>query len=286
MSNLPITLDRLDDISERYRVILCDVWGVVHNGVHVFADAIAALQRARQAGKIVVLVTNAPRPRREVEVQLRALGVPADAYDRLVTSGDATRDLIRSGPRRVYHLGAERDLSLFEGIDVELVEEPEASAVICTGFVDDETEGPDDYAEMLMRFRTRDLPMVCANPDIVVERGDRLVWCAGALARDYGLRGGRTLIAGKPHRPIYELALAEASEIAGEPIGAGQALAIGDGMLTDIKGAAQNDIDALYISGGIHAREYGEPGRPDPERLAAFLAKHGHDPVAVMPHLR
>ncbi|MEP4560604.1 MAG: TIGR01459 family HAD-type hydrolase, partial [Nitratireductor sp.] len=138
MSNLPITLDRLDDISGRYRVILCDVWGVVHNGVHVFADAIAALQRARQAGKIVVLVTNAPRPRREVEVQLRALGVPADAYDRLVTSGDATRDLIRSGPRRVFHLGAERDLSLFEGIDVELVEEPEASAVICTGFVDDE----------------------------------------------------------------------------------------------------------------------------------------------------
>ncbi|QDY99446.1 TIGR01459 family HAD-type hydrolase [Nitratireductor mangrovi] len=279
-------IDTLEAISDRYAVILCDVWGVVHNGVRAFPDACAALERARAAGKAVVLITNAPRPRADVTEQLGILGVPDTAYDRVVTSGDVTRDLIRSGPRRVMHIGPDRDLSIFDGIDVELAEEPEASAVVCTGLVDDETETPEDYAEMLRRLRARDLPFVCANPDIVVERGDRLVWCAGALARDFTQLGGRTLIAGKPHRPIYEQALKEAGEVLGRPVGKDDALAIGDGALTDLKGAVQNGIDALYVSGGIHARDYGDPANPDPERLASFLAGHGHEPVAVMPFLR
>lgn len=276
----------LEAISGRYKAILCDVWGVIHNGVEAFPAAVAALAAARQRGVAVVLITNAPRPAPGVVAQLDALGVARDAYDRIVTSGDVTRDLIAQGPRRVFYLGPDRDVTLFDGLDVDLVDEFEANAVVCTGPVNDDVETPDDYADMLRRFRARDLPFICANPDIVVERGERLIWCAGALARDYGLLGGRTFIAGKPHKPIYDAALLAAGEALGEPVGPAGALAIGDGMLTDVKGAVQNGIDVLYITAGIHAREYGASIEPDPALLAAFLDKHGHRPAAVMPRLR
>lgn len=277
-----IHLQRLDELMDRYDVLLCDVWGVLHNGVDSFASASAALSRARKAGLTVVLITNAPRRFDSVAQQIQALGVPESSYDRIVTSGDVTRELIRNAPRHVFHLGPERDETLYEGLDVELVEEREADVVVCTGFFDDETETPEDYAEMLTRFRSRDLPFICANPDIVVERGDRLIWCAGALARDYSQLGGRTLIAGKPHRPIYEAAVAGAREVRGEPVDPARVLAIGDGMLTDIKGADLFGIDALYISGGIHAGDYVMGGVQDLEKLLAFLAKHGSNPVATM----
>ncbi|SFI57967.1 HAD-superfamily class IIA hydrolase, TIGR01459 [Phyllobacterium sp. CL33Tsu] len=280
-----IHLQRLDALMDRYDVLLCDVWGVLHNGVDSFAPASAALQRARQAGLTVVLITNAPRPFAGVAEQIHALGVPESAYDRIVTSGDVTRELIRNAPRRVFHLGPERDETLYDGIDVELVEEREADVVVCTGFFDDDTETPEDYADMLVRFRSRNLPFICANPDIVVERGDRLIWCAGALARDYGQLGGRTLIAGKPHRPIYEAAVAAAEDVRGTPVERSRVLAIGDGMLTDIKGADLFGIDVLYISGGIHAGDYVMGGVHDLEKLLAFLAKHGSNPVATMPAL-
>lgn len=279
-------IDSLQEIEGRYAVILSDVWGVVHNGVRAFADASAALAAARKRGLAVVLITNAPRPRREVQAQLDILGVPREAYDRIVTSGDVTRDLIKVGARKIFHLGPERDLAIYDGLDVDIVEEFEASTVVCTGLFDDDVETPDDYADMLRRLRARDLPFICANPDIVVEKGDRLIWCAGALARDYAQLGGRTQIAGKPHRPIYLAALDAAAEVLGRPVTESEALAIGDGVLTDVKGAEQNGIDVLYVTGGIHAREYGETLEPDPALLAAFLEKHGHHPVAVIPRLR
>jgi HAD superfamily hydrolase (TIGR01450 family) len=244
------------------------------------------LQAARARGLAVVLITNAPRPFPGVIAQLRGLGVADDAYDRVVTSGDVTRDLILQGPRKIFHLGPERDLAIYDGLDVDLVDEFEANSVVCTGLFDDTTETPDDYADMLRRFRSRDLPFICANPDIVVERGDQLIWCAGALARDYGQLGGRTLIAGKPHRPIYEAALQAAGEVLGRKVEASDALAIGDGMLTDVKGAVLSGIDVLYVSAGIHAREYGDSNNPDQELLAAFFDKHGLAPVAVIPRLR
>lgn len=286
MPEAPRMTGSLDELTGGYSAILCDVWGVIHNGVRAFGDATAALQRARANGLAVVLITNAPRPHGDVEVQLSTLGVPADAYDRVVTSGDVTRELIASGPRRIFHVGPDRDLSIYDGLDVELVEEPEASAVVCTGLFDDDNETPDDYADMLRRIRARDLPFICANPDIVVERGDRLIWCAGALARDFAQLGGRTYVSGKPHRPIYEAALAAAGDILGRQIGAADALAIGDGALTDLKGAVMNGVDALYVSGGIHARDYGEAHAPDLALLSAFLKKHGHAPLAVIPRLR
>lgn len=281
MADAPALPASLDQISGEYDAILSDVWGVVHNGVEAYGAACDALARARGAGKAVVLITNAPRPRGPVERQLARLGVRRDAWDGIVTSGDVTRDLIAAGPRKVFHLGPDNDLPLYDGLDAELVEEFEAQAVVCTGLFDDGAETPDDYADMLRRFRARNLPFICANPDIVVEHGDRLIWCAGALARDYGQLGGRTLIAGKPHRPIYEAALAAAAAVLGRP--PAKALAIGDGALTDLKGAAQNGLDALFISSGIHAAEYG--AGPDPARLAAFLSRHGLAPAAVMPKL-
>ncbi len=286
MAAQPRMIDSLDMLTSGYRVILSDVWGVVHNGVESSPEACEALVRAKEKGLAVILITNAPRPHGPVEAQLAALGVPGNAWDRVVTSGDVTRELIRSGPRRIFHLGPERDMLIYDGIEIDLVEEFEAQSVVCTGLFDDDTEKPEDYAEMLRRFRARDLPFVCANPDLVVEKGDRLIFCAGALARDYAQLGGRTQIAGKPHRPIYEAALKAAGDVLGSSVEAREALAVGDGVLTDVRGAENNGIDVLYVSGGIHAGDYGDPQDPDEERLAAFLGKHGHHPVAVIPRLR
>lgn len=284
-ATLPKKIDALAAISGDYDVILCDVWGVLHNGVEAAMPAAEALLKARGEGKIVVLITNAPRPREPVSAAMGRIGVPRDAWDRMVTSGDVTRDLIAENARRIYHLGPDSDASLLEGLDIELVEEFEAQTVVCTGLFKDEVETPEDYAETLMRLRARDLPFICANPDIVVERGDRMIWCAGALARDYAQLGGRTLIAGKPHRPIYDAALDAARELLGRDVPAARVLAIGDGVLTDIKGAAAYGIDALFITAGIHAGEYGG-AHPEPAQLAAFLDRHGFQPRAVMPRLR
>jgi HAD superfamily hydrolase (TIGR01459 family) len=279
-------VEALDDISSSYSAILCDVWGVVHNGVSPYPEATEALARARERGLAVVLITNSPRPRDGVEAQLIAIGCPPSAWDRIVTSGDVTRELIKQGPRKVFHIGPERDQPIFDGIDVEMVEEAEASVVVCTSPFDDDTETPGDYVDQLRRLRSRDLPFICANPDIVVERGHRMVYCAGAIAREYSLLGGRTLIAGKPHRPIYEASLAAAGEVLGRELEKSEALAIGDGMLTDIKGATDNGFDALYVSGGIHAGDYGDTLDPDRDRLIAFLASHGERPVASIPRLK
>lgn len=275
-------MDRIDPLLEGHDVILCDVWGVLHNGVAAWPEAVAALRRCRAAGATVILITNAPRPNPPVRAQLARLGVSDDAYDDVVTSGDVTRALIAEGPCKVFHIGPDMDLPIFAGLDVELVEDFEASGVVCTGLYNDETESPADYGDLLARLRSRDLPMICANPDIVVERGHRLIYCAGAIAREYAQLGGRTLIAGKPHRPIYEEALRLAALVRGGPVDRSRALAIGDGGTTDVKGAIDNGIDLLFITDGIHSREYGEPGKPDPARLAAWLAAASARPAGVM----
>jgi len=285
MAETPRLLTSLDDIAAPYAVILCDVWGVLHNGIAPYPAAVAALQRMRGRGKAVVLITNSPRRSDIVVGQLDRLGVARDCWDRLVTSGDVTRRLIADGARRVLHIGPDEDISIYDGLDVELVEEFEADCAVCTGLYDDGAEQPEDYAELLLRLRSRNLPFICANPDIVVEHGDRLIWCAGALARDYGQLGGRTLIAGKPFAPIYEAAFEAAAEMLGRPVARSEALAIGDGALTDLKGAAARGIDMVFITSGIHAAEYGSAHAPDAERLARFLESHGPAPAAVMARL-
>lgn len=286
MADTPDIIASLADLTGRYAAILCDVWGVVHNGEWHFPAAAEALAKARAANVPVVLITNSPRRSADVAAQMKVIGVPPDAYDRIVTSGDVTRDLIAEGPRKIFHIGPDRDFTLYDGLDVELVEEFEASAVVCTGLFDDEVEKPADYAELLQRLRARNLPFICANPDILVERGERTIWCAGALARDYAQLGGRTLIAGKPFAPIYDLAMKELAGLLGHDVARSAVLAIGDGMMTDVKGASDNGFDVLYVSGGIHARDYGDPLRPDRERLAGFLQKHGYRPAAVIARLQ
>ena len=183
------------------------------------------------------------------------------------------------------HIGKDIEQTVYEELDVELSEEREADAIVCTGLFNDETETPADYMEQLMRLRARDLPMICANPDIMVERGTRHIFCAGAIAREYQQMGGRVALAGKPHRPIYDLALREAAGLLGREVEPAKVLAIGDGLLTDVKGAVLCGFDVLYISAGIHARDYGEHGKPDRAALKAWLKTNNVAPVATMPML-
>lgn len=278
-------LDQLDNIFDQYDTFFCDVWGVLHNGIHVFPKPQAALKKARKAGKHVVLITNSPRPSDGVAKQLADMGLDPHCYDDIVTSGDVSRDLISMGPKKLFLIGPDRDLNLFDGLDCELVEEFEANSVVVTGLYNDETETPDDYADLLQRLRMRNLPMICANPDIMVERGDKLLWCAGALARNYGNLGGRILIAGKPHQPIYEVALKKMHKILGHQADSSKILVIGDGVLTDIKGGVNNGFDTLYIARGIHANEYLIDGKLDKKRLEDFFVPYSLTPTFTMMEL-
>ena len=262
-------IDSLSAVTGAYDAIFCDVWGVVHDGLTKKLPAEAALTAARKAGLKVVLLTNAPRPAAAVADQLDALHFSRDAYDVIVTSGDATGALLGELGGPVFHIGPARDFDLFEGIGLDKVGEDQAQAVVATGLFDDDVETPADYADMLARFAARDLPMVCANPDIVVNRGDRLVFCAGALARDYVALGGTVRLAGKPHRPIYDLA---ARVVGG--IDRSRILAIGDGLMTDIAGANSFGIDVLLITEGIHGAELGGPDAAS-ETVEAMLAAKG-----------
>jgi HAD superfamily hydrolase (TIGR01459 family) len=283
----PALLPGLSHWQGRHDVLLCDIWGVLHNGVAPFPGALRALTAARAAGMLVVLVSNAPRPGSAVRLQLDALGVPHAAYDLVITSGDATRRLVvEMGERRLHHIGPPRDLVMFDGLPVERVGLAEAGFVVCTGLDDDRRETAADYADRLAAARARDLVMICANPDLVVDFGGVLIPCAGAIAAAYEALGGRTVYGGKPHRPIYDLALASAAERLGRAVPMARVLAIGDATRTDIAGAAGIGAMSLFITGGIHAHEcHDAEGRIDAHRLAGFLAAAGQRPDAVMPML-
>lgn len=255
----------------RYPVWLCDVWGVVHDGIRAFADACEALTRQRAGGGIVVLVTNGPRPSRFILPQLDRLGVPRTAYDAVVSSGDVTVKLIaaRAG-QTVFHLGPDRDLGLVEDSGAIFTELDKAQAVLCTGLVDDRSETPEDYVGRLRDMADRGLEMICANPDKVVRRGATLIPCAGALAELYEAMGGRVVMAGKPYAPIYDAALAAAAAAAGRPVARSEVLAVGDGLSTDAEGAARNGFDMLFVVGGIHEAELIEEG---PEGYAQSIRR-------------
>lgn len=266
----------LSEIVADYRGIISDVWGVLHNGAVGYPAATDALARARAAGLPVVLITNAPRPGSVVAEDIRTYGITADAYDTIVTSGDVTRDLLAGERRkRLFHIGIEGNCSLFAGLGLEIVDEAEAEFVVATSLFDDKTEEVGDYRPLFERLIARDLDFYCANPDIVVESGPRLVACPGALAQLYAELGGKVIMAGKPHRPIYAAALARLSALAGRPVTASDTLAIGDGFPTDIKGAWGQGIDVLMVTSGIHAGDFGDPDHPDIERLRKRLVVEG-----------
>lgn len=278
-------VDRLADLNLRYDVIFCDVWGVLHNGVEARPFAGEALSAFRRQGGAVVLITNSPRRRDAVGEQLDMIGVDPEAYDRIVTSGDVTRDLIAAGPDRIYFIGPDRDRPLLEGLGVEVVGLEEAGIVVCTGLFDDEHETAAEYVSILEDFKSKDLSFICANPDLVVERGARLIPCAGSIAAVYEQMGGTTLISGKPHAPIYEAALEQTKQMRGT-IASDRILAIGDGMPTDVKGAQDFGLDLLYISDGIHTAQYTDSARVHDGRLESFLRQHGASPIGWMQRLR
>jgi HAD superfamily hydrolase (TIGR01459 family) len=269
----PAFLERFSTLAPGYDALLCDVWGVVHNGLASSTHAVDALARFRALGGTVVLISNAPRPGAWVVRQLDRLGVSRAAYDAIVTSGDVTRRHIAARPgETVFHLGPQRDLSIFDGLDLHFGRPDDADYAVCTGLCDDERETPEHYRALLAAMRARALLMLCANPDLVVERGDRLVYCAGALADLYGTLGGEVLYAGKPHRPIYDEALGVVAAVRGRAPALDRVLAIGDSLRTDVNGAASLGVECLFVTTGIHAEELG--GRDDPnldalERLFA-----------------
>jgi HAD superfamily hydrolase (TIGR01459 family) len=283
----PILTDHFSTLAPHYDAVLSDVWGVVHNGVAATPPACEALTRFREKGGSVVLISNAPRPGEGVMRFLDHLKVPRSVYDGIVTSGDVTRAVVeqRAG-QKLFLIGPERDHSIFTGLDAPFTTVEEAAYVVCTGLFDDEVETPDDYRDLLARLRARNLFMLCGNPDVVVERGHKLVYCAGALADLYAELGGEVYYAGKPYRPLYDMALAEtASARAARKLGGAvpldRVLAIGDSVRTDLKGAHDLGVDCLFVTAGIHAEELGHRDDPDLAALGTIFKDAGHAPKAV-----
>jgi HAD superfamily hydrolase (TIGR01459 family) len=284
--SLPRLTDHFSTLAAAYDLVLCDIWGVVHNGVTAFAEAAAALARFRAGGGTVILITNAPRPQDVVRHQLDRFGVARDAYDAIVSSGDVTRTVVAEhAGQSVFHIGPDRDRGTFAGLNVRFAPVETADYAVCSGLFDDDTETPEDYRALLERLRARELFMVCANPDVVVERGDRLVYCAGAVADLYQALGGDVLYAGKPHRPIYDCALALAQTLRSAPIARDRVLAIGDSVRTDLTGAASFGIDFLFVTAGIHAGELGSREDPDAQALRKILTGAPFSPRALMRRL-
>ncbi len=285
----------LNGILGGYDALFCDVWGVVHNGERAHADAVEALMQARLQGVRVVLVTNSPKTPAMVAKQLAGLGVPDTAYDDIMTAGRAMQySLFGTGYKKAYFLGAPGDLCLLsdppEGVDVnmEVVEDYKAAeVVICAGLDYGRKDRLEDYEIELKQLLSRKLPMFCANPDRVVDRGDVRILCAGALADFYQEGGGVVYQFGKPFPPIYQLARERMQNETGREVAASRILFVGDGVETDLKGAMLEDMDALFVTGGLAAGELNLAGdEPDAGALAAYLQKHGHDPKYSIGKLR
>jgi HAD superfamily hydrolase (TIGR01459 family) len=278
MNSIPL-IDSIAPLNGAADVWFLDIWGVLHNGIKPFAGAVSACQNFRALGGKVILVSNSPRPRSGVEKQLDHIGVPKDAYDAILTSGDVSRVLIAAFEGQpVFHLGPERDVPVFAGTGVELASATEAIAVVCTGLFDDETEIPHDYDARLQAFAKRRMPMICVNPDKTVERGGRIIYCAGALAEAYEKLGANVVYAGKPYAPIYEEAFLMAAQLTGRPVDKARVLAIGDGVATDIGGAMAAGVRAVYIASAVHVAK----GENIADAAARLFPDQAKRPVAVM----
>lgn len=286
-------ISRLAEVEDGYDVLYCDLWGCLHDGKRAFPAAVAALTGFRQGGgRRVALITNAPRPSGVVIAQLDRMGVPREAWDEVVSSGDAAQDAMLQGEvgSRVWHLGPDKDDSFFTdlpadrpaGPAIERVPLDEAEGIVCTGLFDDLTEHPDHYRERLQVAADRGLPMLCANPDVVVDLGEQRLYCAGALAQVYEAMGGRALYAGKPHAPIYELASRRLGLDAGARL-----LATGDGIATDVEGAVRQGIDSLFITGGLAFDQFGaDVENPEGTLLSPWLQERSLTPTFAIGRLR
>ena len=279
-------LDGLRQIASGYDAILSDVWGVVHNGVSAHATAVEALANYRRQGGRVVFITNAPRPSADIIPLLDSLGVVREAYDAIVSSGDSTRALLEPYRGKAVHYVGPPDENdgLFEGLDIRVGGADEASAVVVTD-LDSDDDTPDLYNDRITHWLERKLPLIAANPDRVVEHGDRLIYCGGALADLYEARGGQIIMAGKPYKPIYTEALRLAEAAAGQGLERARILAIGDSVRTDAIGAAGAGLDLLFITGSIHAAELDAFGKPDPVAVRRLVEPSGANVAGFMPRL-
>ncbi len=283
--DIPV-IDHVAPLASRYNAWFCDVWGVLHNGITPYDSAVQACESFRSAGGVVVLLSNSPRHSDGVAEQLNDIGVSGAAYDVLVTSGDVARaQLERHGGDKVFLLGPERDRPMLDGLDIVLSEPQQAEIVLCSGLFDDEAETPDDYTELLAALRERDLAMICANPDLMVERGERLIYCAGALAKAYAQIGGTVIYTGKPHPPIYALARQRLAERTGEKPDPA-ILVIGDGVHTDIAGSTAQGLDSIFVASGIHVRDLSDARALDSTAIAALFADLPVKPLAAMKRLQ
>ena len=259
---------------------ISDIWGVLHNGLEAFPGAGPACVAFRRSGGTVVLVTNAPRPEAKVAVMLDRLGIPREAYDAIITSGDVSRTLLADfAGRRVYHLGPSRDVGILDGLDVTVGPADTADVVLCTGLFDDEREQPEDYRDRLAALAGRGVPLICANPDLVVERGPKLIPCAGALAEIYKTLGGPVLYAGKPFPAIYGRAYAAIAQARGSLPPKDRILAIGDGLRTDVEGAGREGLSCLFIASALHVDDR---RAFDSGHVTDLVASHAHPPAAAM----
>jgi HAD superfamily hydrolase (TIGR01459 family) len=284
---VPTFTERFSPLAGDYDVVLSDVWGVVHNSIDAFPEDCEALRRFREGGGTVIMITNAPRPGGIVAEFIDRIGVPREAYDGIVSSGDVTRSYIADRLNQtILRIGPPRDLPLYAGLDVRFAPEETADYAVCSGLFDDETETAEDYRPLLERMRAREMPMVCANPDVVVERGHRLIYCAGAIADLYRTMGGEVVYAGKPYRPIYDAALGQAARLRGKESPLKRVLAIGDSIRTDLAGAAALGVDFVFVTAGIHSEEFGGREDPDPAAVGRLLATAGLAPKAIMRRLR
>ena len=286
-------VNALSDISAQYDALFVDLWGCVHNGVRAFDAANKALIEYRAGGGIVVLVTNSPRPRAQVEQQLADFGVARDAWDSIASSGDSARSALFLGAvgQKIYFIGTDAELPFFEPL--KLIDDPiqishvpieEAEGIVCTGLPTADGT-PDDVRAPLLYAKQKGLKLLCANPDIIVDRGEKREWCAGAVAQAYSEMGGTSLYFGKPHAPVYDLARRLLSAIRSN-IPDDLILAIGDGITTDIQGAIGEGIDSLFITGGLAAKETATVTQPDPEKLSQYVVEKQLDPTYSIGFLR
>ncbi len=284
----------LSDISDRYDALFVDLWGCIHDGIQPFESAVAAMQSYRQAGHgKVIFVTNAPRHRESVSRQLDKIGVARDSYDDIATSGDSARFAMFNGAvgEKVYFIGQPHDLNFFDPLkivenptDIQRVDLQQAEGIVCCG-PENPLADPDVYRSDFLYAKQKGLKLLCANPDIVVDRGETREWCAGALAKLYTEMGGESLYFGKPHPPIYDLARRRLFAL-GVSTPDSRILCIGDGVLTDIRGALGEDLDSLFISGGLAAQETATHDHPDPDLLSAYLQKEMVSPSYTIGKLR
>jgi HAD superfamily hydrolase (TIGR01459 family) len=286
-------IETLAEISDRYDAVFCDLWGCLHNGVTSFPDAVEALRAFRAKGGKVVLLTNAPRPRAEVAQQLVGFSVPDDCWDTIATSGDSARSAMFRGAigEKVWFMGFDEDQTFFDPlkvlddpIDIERVDLEDATGIACLGPFDPMAD-PDVNRPQFLYAKQKGLKLLCANPDIVVDRGETREWCAGALARLYEEMGGESLYFGKPHPPIYDLARRRLTAL-GDVVPDSRILAIGDGIGTDVKGALGEDIDVLFITGGLAARETETDTQPNPAALDRYVADEQMTPTYAIGYLR